>query len=64
MKCEVMASDKVKQAELRAQGLYSLGPDSWTYSLSYEESLGGKKKPILFLHVVHVLVCVWAHECV
>lgn len=39
-----MASDKVKQAELRAQGLYSLGPDSGTYSLSYEESLGGGKK--------------------
>lgn len=62
-----MASDKVKQAELRAQGLYSLGPDSWTYSLSYEESLGGKKNLFIFIICgmgVHVLVCVWAHECV
>lgn len=53
-----MASDKVKQAELRAQGLYSLGSDSWTYSLSYEESLGGKKKPIYFYYMRNGCACV------
>lgn len=52
-----MASDKVKQAELRAQGLYSLGPDSWTYSLSYEESLGGKKNYLFLLYAEWVCMC-------
>lgn len=56
-----MARDKVKQAELRAQGLHVLGSDIGLYSLSCEESLG--KNPAYFFHAYVEWMWMCWHVC-